>query len=83
MLLPAISTLTTTFLLVRCISVILFEARLYLSNLGERLMKEVYELVRNGPLWEKTLLIITYDEHGGYWDHVPPPQVLCPLLSLG
>jgi phospholipase C len=40
---------------------------------GEKLIKDVYEAVRNGPLWEKTLLIVTYDEHGGYWDHVPPP----------
>ena len=27
----------------------------------------------NGPLWSKTLLVITYDEHGGFFDHVPPP----------
>ena len=26
------------------------------------------------PLWEETLLLITYDEHGGFYDHVPPPQ---------
>ncbi len=30
------------------------------------------------PLWRKTLLIITYDEHGGYYDHVPPPAALAP-----
>jgi len=41
---------------------------------GERWMKNVYEAVRNGPLWEKTLLLITYDEHGGFYDHVSPPQ---------
>ncbi|KAJ3096429.1 hypothetical protein HDU96_000769 [Phlyctochytrium bullatum] len=40
---------------------------------GEQLVKEVYEAVRNGPQWEETLLLITYDEHGGYYDHVPPP----------
>lgn len=34
---------------------------------GERLMKNVYEALRNGPLWEKTLFIITYDEHGVRW----------------
>ncbi len=33
--------------------------------LGEALMKEVYEALRNGPQWEDTLLLITYDEHGG------------------
>jgi phospholipase C len=41
---------------------------------GENLIKEVYEALRNGPLWDKTLLVITYDEHGGFWDHVPPPM---------
>ncbi|KAL4454684.1 hypothetical protein ABPG74_021889 [Tetrahymena malaccensis] len=41
---------------------------------GERLMKNVYEALRNGPLWNQTLLIITYDEHGGFYDHVSPPQ---------
>jgi phospholipase C len=30
-------------------------------------------IVRASPNWEKTLLIITYDEHGGFYDHVPPP----------
>ena len=27
-----------------------------------------------GPKWNSTLFIITYDEHGGFFDHVPPPQ---------
>ncbi|RKO99001.1 hypothetical protein CXG81DRAFT_15167 [Caulochytrium protostelioides] len=40
---------------------------------AEALVKEVYEAVRNGPQWNTTLLIITFDEHGGFWDHVPPP----------
>jgi phospholipase C len=40
---------------------------------GERMIKQVYEAVRAGPKWEETLLIITYDEHGGFYDHVPPP----------
>lgn len=41
---------------------------------GERLIKNVYESLRNGPKWNETLLIITYDEHGGFYDHVSPPQ---------
>merc|ERR1712190_201294 len=45
---------------------------------GERLMKDVYEALRNGPQWNSTLLIITYDEHGGFFDHVPPPQLGVP-----
>jgi len=32
----------------------------------------------HGPGWEKTLLIWTYDEHGGYYDHVPPPAAVPP-----
>ena len=45
---------------------------------GEWLLKEVYEAIRNSPLWEKSLLIITYDEHGGFYDHVSPPTTVNP-----
>jgi phospholipase C len=41
--------------------------------LGEQLMAQVYETLRASPAWNETLLIITYDEHGGNFDHVPPP----------
>jgi phospholipase C len=41
--------------------------------LGEQLIHDVYYAVRNGKGWNQTLLIITYDEHGGCYDHVPPP----------
>jgi phospholipase C len=41
--------------------------------LGEQLIHDVYYAVRNGPAWESTLLVITYDEHGGCYDHVAPP----------
>ena len=40
---------------------------------GERLIHDVYTALRNGPGWASTLLIITYDEAGGAYDHVPPP----------
>jgi phospholipase C len=40
---------------------------------GENLIADVYEALRGGPLWDSTLLIVTYDEHGGYFDHVSPP----------
>jgi phospholipase C len=33
----------------------------------------MYETLRTGPGWPGTLLVITYDEHGGCYDHVPPP----------
>lgn len=41
---------------------------------GERLYKQVYEALRNSSLWNETAFIITYDEHGGFYDHVTPPQ---------
>src|SRR5579862_6046297 len=45
----------------------------YNVALGEQLIHDVYYALRNGPNWSKTLLIITYDEHGGCYDHVAPP----------
>jgi phospholipase C len=43
---------------------------------GEMLMKATYEAIRNSPRWTNSLLIITWDEHGGFYDHaVPPPAV--------
>ena len=45
---------------------------------GEELIKKVYESLRSSKLWNDTLLIITYDEHGGFFDHVPPPLTVNP-----
>ncbi len=45
---------------------------------GEFLIKETYEAIRNSPVWEKSLLIITYDEHGGFYDHIAPPATIAP-----
>jgi phospholipase C len=46
------------------------------SNLhrGEALIATVYDAIRNSPDWESTLLLILFDEHGGCYDHVPPPS---------
>jgi phospholipase C len=41
---------------------------------GEDLIADVYEALRAGPKWGETLLIVTYDEHGGFYDHVVPPR---------
>jgi phospholipase C len=46
--------------------------------LGEQLIHDVYYALRRGPLWDSTLLIVTYDEHGGCYDHVPPPTNATP-----
>ena len=46
--------------------------------LGEQLMHDVYYTLRNSPNWNDTLLVINYDEHGGNYDHVPPPNGAVP-----
>jgi phospholipase C len=46
--------------------------------LGEGLIKNTYEAIRNSPLWESSLLIITWDEHGGFFDHATPPTAIPP-----
>jgi phospholipase C len=46
--------------------------------LGERFAAKVINAVMSGPAWESTLLIWCYDEHGGYYDHVDPPQAIPP-----
>jgi phospholipase C len=46
---------------------------------GERLIAEVYNALRaNDALWNSSLLVVLYDEHGGYYDHVSPPAAVPP-----
>jgi phospholipase C len=45
---------------------------------GESFAAEVINRVMHGKGWPDTLLIWTYDEHGGYYDHVPPPPAVPP-----
>ncbi len=45
---------------------------------GEQFAAQVIDAVMSGPDWPSTLLIWNYDEHGGYYDHVPPPPALAP-----
>ena len=40
---------------------------------GEMIIKRTYEALRASPIWNDSMLIITYDEHGGFYDHVAPP----------
>lgn len=50
------------------------------------LIKKVYETLRSSEYWEDTLLIISYDESGGFFDHVPPPKTAvnpCPECYTG
>jgi phospholipase C len=50
----------------------------YSMAAGEQLILDTYRALRSGPAWDKTLLIVTYDEHGGCYDHVPPPSGATP-----
>jgi phospholipase C len=48
------------------------------ATLGEALIKTTYEAIRGSPLWTSSLLIVTWDEHGGFFDHIPPPAATPP-----
>lgn len=43
---------------------------------GQTLLEEVVDAVITSPQWPKTMLVIVYDEHGGFYDHVPPPPAV-------
>jgi phospholipase C len=46
---------------------------------GERLIADIYNaIVRNKQLWNRSLFVILYDEHGGFYDHVAPPAAVPP-----
>ena len=41
---------------------------------GDAHIAQLIEKIRRSPAWASTLIIVTYDENGGYWDHVAPPS---------
>lgn len=45
---------------------------------GEILIKNIYDALRSSPQWNQTLFILTFDETGGFHDHVPPPLATRP-----
>ena len=47
-------------------------------QLGESFIQSVVEAVLSSPAWPRTLIVWVYDEHGGYYDHVPPPAAIPP-----
>jgi len=47
-------------------------------HIGQAFSDRVVNAVLSSPAWPRTLLIWTYDEHGGYYDHVPPPRAVKP-----
>ncbi|MGI0129544.1 MAG: alkaline phosphatase family protein, partial [Thermoplasmata archaeon] len=55
---------------------------------GDQLLADVYNAVRGssvatGSYWANTALLVTFDEHGGTFDHVPPPGTIAPDSSPG
>jgi phospholipase C len=40
---------------------------------GQDLVLRLFHAIARSPLWERTLVVVTYDEHGGFYDHVEPP----------
>ena len=55
---------------------------------GQALVQRIVDAVVTSPAWNKTLLLIVYDEHGGFYDHVPPPSAArvsdeYPISTLG
>lgn len=49
---------------------------------GENLLKDIYQAITANPVrWAGTLMILYYDEHGGFFDHVPPPRI--PYQTIG
>ncbi|MEQ1602154.1 MAG: acid phosphatase [Methylophilaceae bacterium] len=41
---------------------------------GDQHISAILERIRHSPIWSNTVVIVTYDENGGFWDHVAPPQ---------
>ena len=45
---------------------------------GQAWVRSVVTAVMDSPVWQETAVIVTYDEHGGFYDHVPPPEACAP-----
>jgi phospholipase C len=43
-------------------------------GLGQQFIAAVYQALATSPLWQNILFVVTYDEHGGFFDHVAPPK---------
>jgi phospholipase C len=57
-------------------------------QVGERFSRDVIEALFKSPDWPSSALFLTYDEHGGFYDHVPPPRApipdnVAPMLQPG
>lgn len=50
---------------------------------GQILIHSIYNALKASPQWERCLFVVTYDEHGGFYDHVPPPLSQDDFADLG
>ncbi len=48
---------------------------------GDAFIGQVYRAVRESPNWDRTVLVVNFDEWGGFFDHVPPPRVVDDYVS--
>ena len=51
--------------------------------LGQQFIASIYNALATSPQWESTLLVVTYDEHGGFFDHVAPPKAADQRMAEG
>jgi phospholipase C len=51
-------------------------------SVGMSLQEELINAVRESPLWQRSAYLLTYDEHGGFFDHVAPPRIDAYGLSV-
>ena len=51
--------------------------------MGQQLISATYNALATSPQWNNCMLIVTYDEHGGFYDHVAPPTVPDDLAAQG
>ena len=50
-------------------------------RVGQSFLNDIYTAVTSGPAWRRTALLITYDEWGGFFDHVPPGSAADPVTE--
>lgn len=50
---------------------------------GQELISSVYQALAESPQWKNIIFVLTYDEHGGFYDHVSPPQTQDDLAAQG
>lgn len=50
---------------------------------GQLFIQSIYDALRTSPQWNESLLAVTYDEHGGFHDHVPPPTTVDDFAAEG